>query len=116
MSCVATRVLPGDRSSPWRAGFSHTRRRVARSRARGAARSASVPARPVTAVERGTAMVFSNRVDAGRRLAERLQHLRGDDVVVLGLPRGGVPVALEVAESLGAPLDVIVVRKLGVPS
>jgi putative phosphoribosyl transferase len=60
-------------------------------------------------------MFFADRTDAGRRLGARLQHLRGQPVVVLGLPRGGVPVALEVATSLGAPLDVIVVRKLGVP-
>ena len=60
-------------------------------------------------------MIFADRVDAGRKLAQRLEHLRGDDVVVVGLPRGGVPVALEVALHLGAPLDVIVVRKLGVP-
>ncbi len=60
-------------------------------------------------------MSFRDRVDAGRRLARRLEHLRGADVVVLGLPRGGVPVAAEVARELGAPLDVIVVRKLGVP-
>jgi putative phosphoribosyl transferase len=59
--------------------------------------------------------VFVNRVDAGRRLGERLRHLRGEDVVVLGLPRGGVPVAAEVARAIGAPLDVIMVRKLGVP-
>jgi putative phosphoribosyl transferase len=59
--------------------------------------------------------VFRDRTDAGRRLAERLAHLRGADVVVLGLPRGGVPVAYEVARALGAPLDVLVVRKLGVP-
>src|ERR1017187_6639036 len=58
---------------------------------------------------------FRDRVDAGRRLAERLSYLRGEDVVVLGLPRGGVPVAFEVARALDAPLDVIVVRKLGVP-
>jgi putative phosphoribosyl transferase len=61
-------------------------------------------------------MVFVDRIDAGMRLAERLQHLRGESVVVLGLPRGGVPVAFEVARALGAPLDVIVVRKLGVPA
>ena len=60
-------------------------------------------------------MVFADRADAGRRLAAELEHLRGEQVVVLGLPRGGVPVALEVAQALGAPLDVIVVRKLGVP-
>lgn len=60
-------------------------------------------------------MMFVDRVDAGRRLAARLEHLRADDVVVVGLPRGGVPVAAEVAEHLGAPLDVIIVRKLGVP-
>jgi putative phosphoribosyl transferase len=60
-------------------------------------------------------MAFPDRTVAGRRLAARLGHLRGKDVVVLGLPRGGVPVAAEVAASLGAPLDVLVVRKLGVP-
>ncbi len=59
--------------------------------------------------------MFANRIDAGRRLAAKLEHLRGKDLVVLGLPRGGVPVAAEVARALGAPLDVIVVRKLGVP-
>jgi len=61
-------------------------------------------------------VLFADRVDAGRRLAERLRDLRGADVVVLGLPRGGVVVAREVARTLSAPLDVIVVRKLGVPS
>ncbi|WP_282703527.1 phosphoribosyltransferase family protein [Streptomyces sp. CC219B] len=60
-------------------------------------------------------MRFENRADAGRRLARRLDHLRSGDVVVLGLPRGGVPVAHEVARALGAPLDVLVVRKLGLP-
>lgn len=60
-------------------------------------------------------VVFADRVDAGRLLAERLEYVRDQDVVVLGLPRGGVPVAFEVAQALGAPLDVIVVRKLGVP-
>jgi putative phosphoribosyl transferase len=60
-------------------------------------------------------MVFVDRVEAGRKLATKLEHLRDEPVVVLGLPRGGVPVAFEVASALGAPLDVIVVRKLGVP-
>ena len=61
-------------------------------------------------------MRFRDRSDAGRRLASRLQFLRSEDVVVLGLPRGGVPVAAEVARALRAPLDVILVRKLGVPA
>lgn len=58
---------------------------------------------------------FQDRADAGRRLGQKLIDLRGQDVVVLGLPRGGVPVAFEVAKVLQAPLDVIVVRKLGLP-
>ena len=59
---------------------------------------------------------FRGRRDAGRVLATLLQHYRGrDDVIVLALPRGGVPVAYEVARTLGAPLDVFLVRKLGVP-
>ena len=61
----------------------------------------------------GTA--FEDRVAAGRALADRLRHRAGDALVVLGLPRGGVPVAAEVATALDAPLDVILVRKLGVP-
>jgi len=61
-------------------------------------------------------MLFQDRSDAGRRLAERLTHYAGrDDVVVLALPRGGVPVGYEVAAALGAPLDVFLVRKLGTP-
>ena len=60
-------------------------------------------------------MIFSNRVDAGRQLAEMLRPLATTDVIVLGLHRGGVPVAAEVASALEAPLDVIIVRKLGVP-
>lgn len=59
--------------------------------------------------------MFADRTEAGQLLAERLADLRNEDVVVLGLPRGGVPVALQVARALDAPLDVIVVRKLGVP-
>jgi putative phosphoribosyl transferase len=60
-------------------------------------------------------MPFRDRREAGRQLAQRLGHLRGQQVVVLALPRGGVPVAAEVAVALHAPLDVIMVRKLGVP-
>lgn len=58
---------------------------------------------------------FRDRREAGIALARALGHLRDEDLVVLGLPRGGVPVAAEVARALGAPLDVFVVRKLGVP-
>jgi putative phosphoribosyl transferase len=60
---------------------------------------------------------FRNRDDAGRQLGAALAEMLGtrDDVVVLGLPRGGVPVAAHVARALGAPLDVFIVRKLGVP-
>jgi putative phosphoribosyl transferase len=61
-------------------------------------------------------MPFDNRRQAGRELARQLGAYAGrDDVLVLGLPRGGVPVAAEVAHALRAPLDVLVVRKLGVP-
>lgn len=60
---------------------------------------------------------FTNRRQAGRKLAGELQKYKGrDNVIVLGLPRGGVPVAYEVAEALEAHLDVFVVRKLGVPT
>ncbi|WP_283139878.1 phosphoribosyltransferase family protein [Rhizohabitans arisaemae] len=60
--------------------------------------------------------MFANRQDAGAQLAERLRSQAGAaNLVVVGLPRGGVPVAFEVARTLGAPLDVILVRKLGVP-
>ncbi|MFE2474648.1 phosphoribosyltransferase family protein [Streptomyces sp. NPDC059389] len=60
-------------------------------------------------------MLFTDRDDAGRRLGTELARYAADHPVVLGLPRGGVPVAFHVAHALGAPLDVIVVRKLGVP-
>jgi putative phosphoribosyl transferase len=61
------------------------------------------------------AMSFRDRTDAGRRLAELLTAYRDQDPVVLALPRGGVPVAAVVADALDAPLDVILVRKLGLP-
>jgi putative phosphoribosyl transferase len=58
---------------------------------------------------------FRDRTTAGRVLSEQLRSYARSDLLVLGLPRGGVPVAYEIADSLGAPLDVFVVRKLGVP-
>jgi putative phosphoribosyl transferase len=62
------------------------------------------------------AMQFADRAEAGSVLAQKLQVYRGrPDVIVLALPRGGVPVAAEVARALAVPLDVLVVRKLGVP-
>jgi putative phosphoribosyl transferase len=61
-------------------------------------------------------MRFHDRDDAGRRLAARVRELGLDDPVVLALPRGGVPVAAQVARAIDAPLDVILVRKLGVPA
>jgi putative phosphoribosyl transferase len=62
-------------------------------------------------------MIFLDRVDAGRKLGKKLEAYAGrNDVLVLGIPRGGVPVAFQVATELGVPLDVFVVRKLGVPS
>ncbi|HEY1295110.1 MAG TPA: phosphoribosyltransferase [Chloroflexota bacterium] len=60
-------------------------------------------------------MVFADRADAGRKLASRLVQFGQPDTLVLGLPRGGVPVAYEVAVALHVPLDVFLVRKLGVP-
>ena len=61
-------------------------------------------------------MPFVNRSDAGRRLVHALMQYRADQPVVLALPRGGVPVAAEIAAALDAPLDVLLVRKLGVPT
>lgn len=58
---------------------------------------------------------FANRQDAGRRLAERLLPLADEHPVVVALPRGGVPVAKEIATALGAPLEILAVRKLGAP-
>src|SRR5207248_7880863 len=64
----------------------------------------------------GITMLFRDRTEAGRELAAKLADYAGrPDVLVLALPRGGVPVGAEVARALGAPLDVFLVRKLGVP-
>ena len=60
-------------------------------------------------------MIFENRVDAGRRLAARLETYRTPDTIVLAIPRGGVVVGFEAAMTLGAPLDVIIPRKIGAP-
>jgi putative phosphoribosyl transferase len=60
-------------------------------------------------------MAFRDRADAGRQLAGRLRDLAGGDTIVLGVPRGGVPVAAEVARAIGAPLDLVPVRKVGAP-
>jgi putative phosphoribosyl transferase len=60
-------------------------------------------------------IIFADREDAGRRLAARLESFRGADTCVLALPRGGVPVGYEVATALNAPLDLVLVRKIGAP-
>ena len=59
--------------------------------------------------------MFADRKTAGRQLSQRLQYLRHEKPVVLALPRGGVPVGFEIAEGLDAPLDIVLVRKIGVP-
>src|SRR5256885_9107018 len=66
-------------------------------------------------VPNNAAQPFADRREAGRELATHLREYGDRDAVVLALPRGGVPVAFEVAEALDAPLDVFVVRKLGMP-
>jgi putative phosphoribosyl transferase len=60
-------------------------------------------------------MHFNDREDAGRRLREALSGYRGDDIVVFALPRGGVVLGYEIAEGLGAPLDLVITRKIGYP-
>lgn len=60
-------------------------------------------------------IIFSDRREAGRELASKLEAYRGRDVVVVGLPRGGLPVAREVADHFGWPLDILVARKIGAP-
>jgi putative phosphoribosyl transferase len=76
-------------------------------------RAQNGPERPRTAMRRN--LMFRDRADAGRRLAERLAAMALSDPVVLTLPRGGVPVGAEIAKALGAPLDVALVRKIGAP-
>lgn len=63
----------------------------------------------------GEQPLFQNRVEAGKRLAEKLSHYQVSEVVVLAIPRGGVPVAIEVADKLAAPLDIVVPRKITIP-
>ncbi len=70
---------------------------------------------PLARVSASDPIVFSSRVEAGRMLAAALSSYKGKDVVVLGIPRGRLPVAREVADALQAPLDIVVVRKLGAP-
>ncbi len=62
-----------------------------------------------------TLRIFRNRIDAGAQLAQRLEMYRGKDPLILGIPRGGVPVAAEIARHLDAELDIVVARKLGAP-
>ncbi|HWC64368.1 MAG TPA: hypothetical protein VG501_12140, partial [Rhizomicrobium sp.] len=72
-----------------------------------------MPRRQVTAVE--DRFLFRDRADAGRQLADRVAMLNLQNPLVLALPRGGVPVAVEIAQVLRAPLDLLLVRKLGLP-
>jgi putative phosphoribosyl transferase len=74
------------------------------------------PKASATQCDNGPMRLFHDRADAGRQLAERLgEYAHRSDVLVLGLPRGGIPVAYEVAARLAVPLDIFLVRKLGVP-
>jgi predicted phosphoribosyltransferase len=59
--------------------------------------------------------IFQDRIEAGRRLGERLHQFRGSEVIVFAIPRGGVPVAIEVARRLDSPLDIVVPRKIAIP-
>jgi putative phosphoribosyl transferase len=59
--------------------------------------------------------IFADRAEAGRRLAVEVRRFEGEHPIVLALPRGGVPVGAEIARALGAPLDLIMVRKIGAP-
>jgi putative phosphoribosyl transferase len=71
--------------------------------------------KPAMSISERRNVKFSDRRDAGRQLAEQLRRYAGESAVVLALPRGGVPVGYEIARALHAPLDVMVVRKLGAP-
>jgi hypothetical protein len=108
--------LAGASDRPWNVASSWEARRAASWQSRATATGLAVTPMTTQAAPRTGRRVFRDRRDAGRVLARMLEGYRGrDDVVVLALPRGGVPVAYEVATALGAPLDVFVVRKLGVP-
>src|SRR5438067_1821301 len=79
-------------------------------------RASHVPRHPACTYAISDMRAFQDRHDAGRKLSQRFGRYVGNpDTIVLGLPRGGIPVAYEIATAIGAPLDVLVVRKLGVP-
>lgn len=86
-----------------------------RSERSAADRSPQLGVRNRTTLRESEKVMFSSRRQAGRQLAARVAALQLNDPIVLALPRGGVPVALEVARALGAPLDLLVVRKIGAP-
>ena len=118
---VSQQTLHGSTSTPTTEPYSRPGRRPARGLGLGGEPGWTIDPGQMGATRgrwrwvRRLAMPFLNRADAGQQLAALLEHLRSSDVVVVGLPRGGVPVAFEVARALRAPLDVIVVRKLSVP-